>query len=268
MPHITDPLRVSICVQYVQHELRKIFPHVRGSEKWRSFDEQVRSWGDDPRKIWNRAHGISMSFRLKSIVPLVTSLNISWNEENADIGELWFGSKGFGSLGDLQIEEESGGAVREALFSEANRDALAAAKQKLKSHAESTEPRDDDPIIVVEKGNRLRVIDGNRRLLQAIVHGQKHIRAHVGLLEKEPMHFEHWVPTQLLVDLVYWYNHHLMFLEDHNMESIAQIIADLIRDSSAGRQEFKERAIHSDNEAHELLLVTVRNNLRDHGVDL
>lgn len=101
------------------------------------------------------------------------------------------------------------------------------------------------------------VIDGNRRLLQSIVDKKETILAVIGESIEEPPLFEHWVPTSLLVDLVFW---HKCQMESGNdtTEATARMIAELIKNSSAGRKEFAERAIHQDNESHLKLAETVK----------
>ncbi|TSC52813.1 MAG: hypothetical protein LiPW39_538, partial [Parcubacteria group bacterium LiPW_39] len=79
--------------------------------------------------------------------------------------------------------------------------------------------------------------------------------------------FEHWVPTSLLVDLVFWHKRQLE-LGRETTEAVARTIAELIRDSSAGRIELAQRAVHRDDEADERLLQAVAKILASYGISL
>ncbi len=154
-----------------------------------------------------------------------------------------------------------------------NQKLLEQTKQKLKEEAVKTAPRDDFPIFVVRKSHgdssekKLRVIDGNRRLLQAIVDKKDTIRAVVGEPVAEPALYEHWVPTSLLVDLVFWHKRQVQ-LGRKITEAVAHVIAELIRDSSAGRVEFVERSIHRDKKLDILLLEAVAKVIGGYGISL
>src|SRR3989344_3281027 len=110
-----------------------------------------------------------MGFRLKNIISWVTSLHMQWTEQEVPVRELWFG-KGFGLITAFHTPE-SAVAVSEWLHASAHSETLAALRTGLKQKAESTAPRDHFPLIVTRRENVLRVSDGNRRLLQAIVNG-------------------------------------------------------------------------------------------------
>ena len=222
LPHLYEPLRRQIAIQYIQHEWRKLFPRLHGKELWQSIDKQIADWYEvlTIRNFWNAIHGITIGFRLTSIVPWITSLNIKWEEKDIPINELEY------------------------------------SKQK-----NDGKPLNNDPIFVIRKEEKLRVIDGNNRVIKAITEGKTSIRAFVGEPTAEPPLFEHWVPTSLLVDLVFWHKKHFQADRD-TTETIAKTIAELIRDSSAGQIEFEERAVHKDDEIHMKLLEAVQKILK------
>lgn len=229
LPHLSDTLRQKIAVKYAQHEFRKLLPKLRGNDIWKSIDVQIESWPHElgPANFWNGVHGISIGFRLKSLVPWITSLHINWGEEDLSVEGIRFGNDSW----------------RTKKFDPAD---------------SPTEERDNDPIFVLEKDKGLVVIDGNRRLLKARDGSQKLIASFVGRKIKDPPLFEHWVPTSLLVDLVFWHKRQYQEGRD-NTESIAKTIAELVRNSQAGKLEFKNHAIHQDDEIHRLLFKAVEN---------
>lgn len=249
LPHLSDPFRRSIAVRYAQQELRKLLPQFQDEAIWESIDKQVEQWWDalSVRNFWNGIHGISMGFRLKSLVPWLTSLHIQWIEKDAPVEELWFGGK-FGPIKELDISGAST-AVKQIIFLPEHRELLKQTRKRLKGLLDESAPRDDYPIFVVRKEGQLRVIDGNRRLLKAIVNQKERIRAVVGEPTADPPFYEHWVPTSLLVELVFWHKQQVQAGRD-TIDITARNIVELIRDSSAGRIEFFERAVHKDDEIH------------------
>lgn len=257
LPHLSEPLRRKIATNYIQHEFRKLFLQLRGQSIWQLMDEQVEKWYEQLsiRNFWNAIHGITMGFRLTSIVPWITSLNIKWVEEDIAIDDLWLRAK-FHPVTPPDISE-SVQEVRKWLLAPEHNQILEQTKKYFAEKANETESRDYFPIFVVRKDKeKLRVIDGNGRLLKTIISGEKKIKAFVGEPVTEPILYEHWVPTSLLVDLVFWHKRQKE-LKKETTENTAKVIAELIRDSSAGRIEFTERAIHKDDEIHKQLLQAV-----------
>ena len=267
LPHIYDPLRQKIALNFAKGEMRKLLPHLRGESVWRPIDEQIEEWPEklSVRNFWNGIHGISIGFRLKSIVPWITSLNVTWKEREVPLEELWFGGK-FGAVGKLGAGENAA-AVRDALMMDENRALLEETARVTEEKSRETEPRDSFPIFAVRKEGELKVIDGNRRLMSAVVSGKESVLVSVGEPLGEPPLREHWVPTSLLVDIVFW-NKRQVLAGRETTKTSARVIAELIKDSSAGRIEFRERAIHRDDEAHLELLKAVAEILNGWGVKL
>ncbi|MBI5742644.1 MAG: hypothetical protein HZA25_02295 [Candidatus Niyogibacteria bacterium] len=268
-PHLDDLLRRQIAVRYIQHEWRKLFPQLRDGDVWRSIDRQIAEWPEmlSMRNFWNAVHGITTGFRLVSIVPWLTSLNVKWEEKDVPLDQIYFRGK-FGPIASLEVEEpESAAAVKAAIFLSENAELLKTTRQFFEFHKDDTAPRDDDPIFAVKKDGRLRVIDGNGRTLKAIAEGKDFINAAIGEPISEPIFYEHWVSTSLLVDLVFWNKHYSRAGRD-TTETTANMIAELIQDSSAGRIEFTERAVHHDDEIHMRLFSAVRRVLEARGINL
>lgn len=267
LPHLSDPLRRKIATDFAQHELRKLLPHIRDAKTWEAIDADVADWYErlTVQNFWNGIHGISIGFRLKSIVPLITSLNIKWSEKDVPITDLYFGGK-FGPIKEL-ASTESARDVQIKLFQSEHASILDATSSKMKETDEESSARGDYALFVVRKEGKLIVIDGNRRLLRAILNAQTSIKAFVGEPSSTPEIFEHWVPTSLLIDLNYWYKRQYELKRD-TTEATAKVIAELIRDSSAGRIEFVERVVRTENEPGKSLFNGVKGILATYNVDL
>jgi hypothetical protein len=256
LPHLHDPFRQKIALNFAKEEMRKLLPNLRKDSLWRSIDSQIEKWPNELtiRNFWNAIHGISIGFRLKSLVPWITSLNVYWEEKEIPVLNLWFGGR-FGAVKQLGVPE-SAAEVKKTIFKKENKAILVETQKITKEKAKETAPRDHFPIFVVSKKEKLVVIDGNRRLMSAVVNGKEKILAVIGEPIAEPPLYEHWVPTSLLVDLVFWYKREVQAGRD-TTKTMAQTIAEIIRNSSAGRIEFKERAVHRNDEIHLKLLEAV-----------
>ncbi len=266
LPHLYESFRREIAIGYIQHEFRKLLPLIREEFLWQSIDKQIESWHEKLtiRNFWNAVHGISMGFRLKSLVPWITSLNVKWEAKELFIDELWFGGK-FGPIVSLGISE-SAKSLKESLFLPENRKIFEQTRKKTEEEMSKTAPRWHYPIFVVRKNDgKIRVIDGNGRLLYAILNKKETIKAVVGESIAKPSLYEHWVPTSLLVDLVFWHKRQIEDGRD-TTQTIAKTIVELIRDSSAGRIEFAERAIHRNDEIHMRLFNAVAEILNNCGI--
>ncbi len=269
--NIYDPFRREIAVRYIRHELRKLFSNIRDEQVWEMMDTAVAKWfKDEPslmpvRDFWNGLHGISMGFRLKNIVSYLTSANIDWQERDISVKELWFGA----TLRDLEPIGQAPAAsdVQAWFYDPTHAEILAAARLAEEQRGAQTMPRNQFPIFVVQKEGKFRVVDGNRRLLRAIFLEQTTIKAVIGQPLAQPPIFEAWVPTQTLIDLVashrYWAS-----LGRNLTQSIATVIAELIRDSTSGRLEFVHRSVSKSAEPDLLLCEAVRKQLKELGIDV
>ncbi|PJA46343.1 hypothetical protein CO172_03890 [Candidatus Uhrbacteria bacterium CG_4_9_14_3_um_filter_36_7] len=262
--HLYDPFRRSTAVEYIQHEMRKLFPGIKDRNLWEMIDRDIRGWySENPtlmpvRDFWNGLHAISHGFRLKNIVSFLTSKNIAWHEEEVRVQALSFGSyfEEFEPLGIMPTVV----AVHDWFFDPKNKEALEIARTKSKEQSVLTVNRDDDRIFVVHKGEHLRVIDGNRRVLNTVLFGQKTIIANIGEPIAEPMIYDAWVPTSTLVDLVSF--HRYFFENNHQItERIAKVVAQLIETSTAGQHEFRNYAISSHLQEDQTLLEEVEKEL-------
>jgi hypothetical protein len=195
-----------------------------------------------------------MGFKLKNLVSWLTSVNITWEEKELSVDDLYFGS----SLGPLkQLEQNpSGKQVKEWLFAKEQTTILETEQRKDAEESGKTMLRNHFPIIAMRKQEKLIVTDGNRRLLHAILTNKPTISAVIGEPIAEPVLFETWVPTSTLLELVFW---HRQWSEQGKeiTQSVAQVITELIRDSSAGQTELIERCPHLSSKTDRRLLAEI-----------
>ena len=85
------------------------------------------------------------------------------------------------------------------------------------------------------------------------------------MVSEKPVFYEHWVPTTLLIDLVYLYKWQNISGRENTVK-YAETIAEIIRDTSAGQFEFFERVIHEDDEVYAELSKMVSEILAKEGI--
>ncbi len=269
--HLYDPIRRGIAEMYIKHELRKFFPSVRDITTWQQIDVDVDKWySGSPsfapvRDFWNGLHGISMGFKLKNVVTRLTSKNVKWELNDVAVTDLSFGAN-FVELKALGNHPRAVD-VQEYLFSEENKDILNELKKRDVLESEKTFNRDKDPIIVSSPNKELSVVDGNRRLLHAIITNQLSIKAYTGTVVSEPELFEYWVPTSSLIDLVANHRYFQKQNESYTL-SVAVVIGELVKNSAAGRIELVHR-VFNNNYPHDQILWSATNDyLKQHSVTL
>lgn len=271
LPHLYEPLRRSIAERYIKNELRKLFPSLRLESEWEKLDFDVSQWyqGNPTlipvRDFWNGLHAISSGFKLKDVVPYLTSLHMKWEEIDIQIDRLWFG-KNFPELAHLP-DRPSAIEVREWYFAPENVEALEHARLEHERRSQQSFARDDFPVMAIQKEGRLTIIDGDRRLLKKILLARTTITAVVATPIKEPAVYEYWVPTSFLLDLISFHRYYASLGKDCT-KSVGQVIADCIRDSSAGRIEFSHRCTKVREEADSKLWKCVFKILQKNGIDL
>lgn len=263
--HLYDATRRKIAVSYLQHELRKLFPSIKEDEYFSSIDKEVAAWfSDNPtltpvRDFWNGVHGISMGFRLKHIAVWLTSTNMEWKEQTVAVKGIKFGTsfKELSVVGKHPSVEE----VRDWYFDPKHSEELEAARKAHKRRSAETADRDTFPVILRKLLNDdVIVMDGNRRLLRAVLFEIDEIKAFVGTQTENPPIKDHWVSTSLLLDLVSMHKYWTMTGKD-STDFVAKTIASMIEDSEVARFELTDRCVDMSNPANKDLFDAVTNVL-------
>jgi len=248
--HIYGPIRRGIAERYIEHELRKLFPSLRDIGVWKTMDEDVSLWFNDSPTLlpvmdfWNGFDGVSAGLKLKKITNYLTSKNMRWSRKELPFGVLWFGTtfRYFRQVGEMPQAK----AVRALLFGTANKELLGQARRDLESIEKQTAPRDGYPLIVTSIRSKYKVIDGNRRLLRAIIKNQVTVPVDLGEAVGETDVFEQWVPTQILLNMTEFHRYE-MSRNNVVTQAIGRVIAEMIKDSSVGQVEWLNRCLsHSD----------------------
>jgi hypothetical protein len=252
LPHLSDPLRKKIGVDCVRHQYAKFFQSNTSDDSFKKIDEVIQNRYNDlsVSSFWNEVHAVSMGFMQTNFVFWDTSLNVDWSEKNCPIDTLWSGRSYGGINATGKITD-----IKEKIFLESNHEFLKKTQEEMREKFSSISSDEQFPIFVVRKEGELKVVDGNTRLLNAIVNKKETIKAYIGepsVLSDKPIFYEHWIPTPLLLDLVYLYK--WQYKEGQGRtRKLAETISDIIRNSGAGKIEFFEGVIDKNNEIHRRL---------------
>jgi hypothetical protein len=212
--HLSEKIRKEIATSYLKHELKKIFPSINKSEIENLMNNKELCF---PRDFWNGLHGISMGFKLKNILSLVTAENILWKKKIMRVDKLSFGVE----MKLMNLEE-------------------------IVALRGNNVERENDPIIAVEKSiNNKKIIkvhDGNGRLARHHAEKKPIIEVYLGKMDGAyPYNF--WLPTSLIIDNLYFIYE---AIDSKNMELVNQQIAclkNILNKSESGKIEFLERAL-------------------------
>lgn len=263
-PHIYEQIRRDIANEYLSHEFRKLFSSIDDPRTLKHMDQEIATWFDGHyaltpvRDFWNGLHGIARGFKLKNIVSYLTSEHISWSVNDIELTKLNFGT----TLDEMRAITDS----RKVTDVIAAFQALPEKKQnEIRKHHFSQYTHKQEVnhycLIAVEKENTPIVVDGNRRLFEAILRGDAHIKTAIGKQTGTPLLYNDWVPTSLLCDIVGLARTSTMGKEV-SLDSLADTILSLIKHSIPGQIEFFERAIVKGNEYDEEVGEKVRRQLK------
>jgi len=237
--HLSEKIRQEVAISYLKHELRKIFPSIKSKE----VDNLVNcSELAQPRDFWNGLHGISMGFKLKNVLYLVTAENVSWRYKRIQVDQLNFGVE----LSCTKLIKT--GKISALEFIDFYRKNSAERKKQLKVIEKirgNDEIRENDPIIAIEKEvegeKKIFVHDGNGRLARHLLENKTKIDAYIGEMKGDkPSNY--WLPTSLLVDVLYY------AYKSHDITKFVEVLNEMLSSSKSGRYEFWERALTSDKE--------------------
>lgn len=263
--HFYDPFRKGIALGYICHEMRKLFPSIKDTSQWELMDKDLQ-WlyaqtsETGVRDFWNLTHSISKGYKLKNIVPWVTSLGFSWTKEQLALDQLTFGTN-FEELAQFE-KQPAVATVKSWYLDPTHKPELDKALQAHTERSTATAPRDHFPIIVTKRGNKLIISDGNRRTLRALLNQEEKIEAYLASPTDKPALYEQWTPTQTLMELVQFHRYQKKLGNTITQET-ALLIFHMIKESKAGRHEFLHRVLDSTLPEDTALTEAVKNLLTD-----
>lgn len=177
------------------------------------------------------------------MVNFITAENVTWSKEEVSVDKFIFVTEYF-DINNIKIPTMSKPTFEVLNWLEEN-NVRTPYTQKVDSLFNSGIPRITDRIFCRKDQNgKYYVIDGNGRLMYALLHDQKSVSAYVGVFSAEsPVNF--WVPTRLLLDLSKLFKNSILTLDEYT-----RIIKSIFKSSNIAVIEYRER-VSDSNEVRE-----------------
>jgi len=202
--HIYDPQRIEIATGLIQHEFRHLFQSIPEA-LWPALDRDIAGWFDGDKydlapahDFWNATDAIMRGFKLKGVVKYITAENATWRLADVPVIDIDISWKlpPLAPLGDPPYD------TRE-LKKRIATDPQLYRNLTINSdfHAATTVPRDHYPVLLLSNGGRIKIADGNRRVLRALLHDRRTIRAWQAEWPADQPLRNYWVSTAFLREL-------------------------------------------------------------------
>lgn len=257
--HIYGQIRVEIATVFLKRELRKMLPNIRGTEIWKQVDKDIENWFPQDhqttgvRDFWDGFHGLAMGFKLKNgFTQVLTAQNIQWrfieqfplDNKLASGGPLTYISE------ELSENRPRALKIKEFFNDPKNKKLADFWRQEFKKHGQSSEPRDNFPIIALQgedNGQEIySIYDGNRRMILAVLEGKETLPAYVGAwTTKETIPQNFWLPTDFMMDLV---DLGKTINTEESYKQTFSLLKTILPNSESGQYELKERVLVGQNE--------------------
>ncbi len=243
--HIFEPQRIEIARELVLKEYYKLFP-VLEAANFEQVSSTILYWlhgmGYELAPVvdfWNYIDGTMLTLKLKDVVPQITSANITWQLERLDPHQLQLVAP-VGNLAEHGRPPYNYEFINQRILQNAQQMVINRRISDEKS-SDTVVPRDHYPVLVRrEMDGSLKLLDGNRRTLRALLYGRLHIDAWVGTVVREPRLQDHWVNTGFLRRLLSEYAENPSDEVRASIQSQLKIILD---SSSIARYNFQTRCV-------------------------
>ena len=216
--HFYDPIRIEIAVSQLQHDFRKLLPSVSKNE-WKNIDKDISEWfsGEEfelepVHDFWNFFGGAARELKLKSMLFWITAENVTWKKDEVKTSEIvitWdFPGLEFMGKAPYRVKD-----VIAKLNQPEYKELLDSMRKDSDKRSKKYMPRDQFPVILFHDSrggviDNLRghyILEGNRRVVRAIVRKEEKVSAYVGKFtssdEKWPKNY--WIRTGILRDLIF-----------------------------------------------------------------
>jgi hypothetical protein len=215
--HFYDPIRIEIAVSQMQHDFKKLFPSLNSKDR-ENIEKNIVEWfqGEEyelepVHDFWNFFCGVTRGLKLKSLASWITAENVSWREEFVKLSDIvitWdFPGLDFMGKAPYKVSD-----VKTQIFSSKNEKVLKKIREDSHYRSQRYTPRDHFPVIllhdpkggIIDSLSGYYILEGNRRIVKAIVENKDKINSYVGRLkdeEKWPKNY--WVSTGILRDLIF-----------------------------------------------------------------
>ncbi|HET6924568.1 MAG TPA: hypothetical protein VFH39_01935 [Candidatus Saccharimonadales bacterium] len=249
--HIVAPERLELARTILGKELRKLFLGL-ADDSWRAMDDSVRGWAEQPvkyhledggpRDFWDSFAAFMESIKLKpDFTRWLTAENVRWSKQHLDPRELILTSP-LDQLRRIPDIDLRTGMHFSEIADLLNRNPEARATQKKLIDEHSTDPAQDTyPIIVqIDPELGLKIMDGNRRTLKAVIYGKDGIDAWVAEHDGDDLR-DFWVPVNDLYQLAVQFKTAQKDGDTAGQEAVARILRQVFAHSQVAKQTYEAR---------------------------
>lgn len=250
--HIYNSTRRQIAVTLLEKEFLKLFPHLHSTDR-QQITHNMAGWFDGEgyelapaHDFWNATEGILDGFKLKHITRFLTAQNITWRQEDIAVDGLMLTAHLPGLQADAGNPPYTAQQLRQLFANPAIR------QHQLDDDERHLLPaRDHYPIIALRKGDKLQLLDGNRRLRQAILHDREQLNAYVGSFENEPYQpLDYWISTPSIRTLLQTLNEVPSKEQPQFAEAVRAVLHRWFAVSSVARINFQRATATKFNQYH------------------
>jgi len=243
--HIFETQRIEIARELVLKEYYKLFPMLEAAN-FEQVSTSILYWlhgsGYELAPVvdfWNYIDGTMITLKLKDVIPQVTSANITWELESLDPHVLQLVSP-VGNLAEHGRPPYNYEFINQRILQNAQQMVINRRISDEKS-SDTVVSRDHYPVLARrELDGSLRLLDGNRRTLRALLYGHHSIDAWVGTVAREPILQDHWVNTGFLRRLL---SEYAVTPSDEVKASIESQLRIILESSSIARYNFETRCL-------------------------
>lgn len=243
--HIFEPERIEIAKELFLKEQYKLYRDLTPAN-FERMERDILQWlpgkGYELAPIadfWNYLDGTLLTLKLKNVIPMLTSANIQWKLEQVDPKKLLLVAP-IGTLGAFGQPPYTYDFIRQHILENAEEKDINLRNSDKKSQ-DTVVGRDHFPVLVRrESDGTLRLMDGNRRTLRALLYEQPTITAWVGTTTGSPELQDYWVNTGLLKRLLDQYE---QTNSNQAKEAIRNQLTIILQSSRIARINFAERCV-------------------------
>lgn len=266
--HIYDQNRVDLARMILEKESRKLFLGLP-DESWAAIDQSIKGWTENPvdyhleddsvRDFWDCFAAFMEGIKIKpNFTAWITAENVTWHRATVPVRKIQMTSPlaQLQKVDGLNLHTDLPFAELVDTLAE-HPESIAEQKQMIDKH--STDPAQDAyPIILREADDGLlKVMDGNRRTLKAVVYGQEEMEAWVGAIDgRAPANF--WVPLNDMFQLVKVYKEASEAADEQLQLAVVRVLKSRFEVSNVAEQAYRARIGNQTEIAKRLFDLTQR----------
>lgn len=236
---------INVAAEQMQHDFRKLFPDLDASQ-WPIIDKNILEWFEGENyelepthDFWNFFGGFARGLKLKSLLSWLTADNVTWGKENVKLKDIiitW-------DFPGLEFMDKAPFTAFDVI-KKLNKPQMKDYKTKMRHDSDYRSgrfaPRDQFRIMLfhdprgdtIDKLSGYYILEGNRRVIKAILKDDDYIPAYVGRFTdpSETWPENYWFRTGILRDLIFLAIHYDKNQDNQSFDIVRKFYQLLVRD--------------------------------------